>query len=125
MLILLYFAHQPRQLKVSTMSKKVKFTFKFHAKATGLAAVGNSARGADIRLNGKKIGLIFAPNWMTKDNKYSASVAVKGVDPKNPNISWVWKKLDKRFDTIEEMKEWLNSIATELAAGVEFHTFEE
>lgn len=99
-------------------TKKIKFTFKLHPKATGLSAVGNSYQSADIKLNKQIIGTIHAPSWMTKDNKYSVSFAVKNEES---SCGWKWVKLKQRTDTIEQMKEWLNSCAPLIAEKYEFH----
>jgi hypothetical protein len=54
----------------------MKFTFKKHARSTGLAGVGNPYQNVDIKLNKKVCGAITAPNWRTKDNKWTVGVTV-------------------------------------------------
>lgn len=104
--------------KFNMATKKTKFTFKLHPKSTGLSAVGNTRQGADVKLNKQVIGTIHAPNWQTKDNKYSVSFAVKSEDK---NCGWSWVRLKQRTDTIEQMKEWLNEFAGLIVEKYEFH----
>lgn len=99
-------------------TKKIKFTFKFHPKATGLSSVGCSQQSADIKLNKQIVGVIHAPDWTTKDNKYSVSFAVKNEEK---SCGWSFVRLKQRTDTIEQMKEWLNSCAPLIVEKYEFH----
>lgn len=103
-------------------TKKIKFTFKLHPKETGLSAVGNTRQSADIKLNKQIVGTIHAPTWMTKDNKYSVSFAVKSEDK---NCGWSWVRLKQRTDTIEEMKAWLNQYATAIVEKYELHVLDD
>lgn len=85
--------------------KSPKFTYKLEPKQTGLAAIGNGAQSADIKLNKQIVGLIAAPNWMSKDGLYSARFMV--YDP-TIECGWRWITLKKRTKTMQEMREWLN-----------------
>lgn len=109
------------------MAKQARFTFKLHPKMTGLAAVGNSRQDCDVKLNKLTVGRIDAPNWQTKDNKYKVCFSVKQTPTAdNPNLDWKWIFLAKRTDTIEEMKEWLNTpaVINKLSETYEFHVID-
>ena len=80
-------------------------SFKRHAKETGLAAVGNSKPSVDIKLNGKVIGLIAAPNWASRDNLYHLQFMVIKPEPDdNPNCEWKWVYMKAAFALEEEAR---------------------
>ena len=87
----------------------MKFTFKKHPRATGLAAVGYGRQSVDIRLAGKNIGLIRGPDWTTPDHCYSIGVQVKGNPDNNPNCSWHWVYFKVRFATEDVAREWVTT----------------
>lgn len=104
-------------------TKPVKFTFKLQHKETGLAAVGNSLQSCDIKLNKLHVGTIHAPNWMSKTHEYSISFAVKYVDDKNEHNTWKWVRLSKKTQSLEEMKDWVNQMASQIVEKYELHSF--
>lgn len=106
------------------MAKQVKFTFKLDPKLTGLMAVGNSERGATVKLNGKKVGSITAPNWMSKTREFTVSFAVKKTDPENPNVKWEWVRLKHRTMNVDDMKIWLNTMAAAIVEKYDLHSFD-
>ena len=90
----------------------MSFTFKKHPKETGLRAVGYSRQSLDIKVNGKVCGLISAPNWTTKDNKYTIRLTVFKEDineDDNPNCVWRWVTLKFKSESEQECKDFLKS----------------
>jgi len=105
------------------MAAKAKFTFKLHKKETGLAGVGHCHQGAHIKLNKKIVGDISAPSW--RQTQFKAGLMVKKSPEElaeSPNCDWKWIFFNKKTDTLEEMKDWLNS-NIELFQGK--YTFQE
>lgn len=104
----------------------MRISFKNHPKNTGLRAVGNPLSDTDIKIDGKICGLINAPNWRTQDHKYGIMMAViKEKEDGNPNNNWKWIHCIKRFDTIDEAKEWCKQRIPLLADKYQFHYFED
>ena len=86
----------------------MKFTFKKHPRATGLAAIGYGRRqSVDIKLKGKNVGLISAPNHTTKDNLWGVGVQVKGSAKGNPESDWRWVYFKCRFATEELARQFV------------------
>jgi len=84
-----------------------KFTFKKHAKETGLRSVGHPNQNVDIKCGGKLVGIIYAPSWATKDNKWSVSFAVQDAD--GENCKWKWVSFKARFDDEQSAREFVNN----------------
>jgi len=88
--------------------EKFNISFKKEKAETGLAAVGYSRQSVSIKLNKLFCGLIKAPNWMTKDNKYGISVTVyKDEIKEGENCDWCWITFKQRFDTEEDARQWV------------------
>lgn len=88
----------------------IKVTFKKHPKETGLASVGNPYQSVDCKINKKTFGLICAPTWQTKGNKWSIQIMVIKTEPdNNPNCNWKWINFKATFDSPELAREWLQS----------------
>lgn len=107
------------------MAKKANFTFKLHPKQTGLASIGNSIQSCDIKLNKQKVGIIHAPNWMTKGNDYSVAFIIKPKDPAIDYCDWKWVRLKHRTQSLEEMKVWLKENIDKITSQWELHFSEK
>lgn len=86
------------------MAKK-KFTFKKQPKETGLRAVGHPYPCVDIKLDGKVVGTIYAPNWQLKGWRPALMVYIADSE----NCNWSWWQPKKVFETEQEARDWLNS----------------
>lgn len=85
-----------------------KFTFKKEPQTTGLAGVGNPYPNTAIKHKKKEVGVIYAPTWQTKDDKWSISLMVlKKEDEEQGNCEWNWISLKARFDSEPEAREFL------------------
>ena len=94
----------------------MKVTFKKWDKLTGLESVGYPHRSVDIKVNKKKIGIIYAPNWQTKDGKWSiAFMVMKEPEDSNPNNNWKWIFMKARFDDEETAREFVIKIVDKIA----------
>lgn len=87
----------------------MNFTFKKHARSTGLARVGNPYSSTDIKMGGKWCGTIHAPNWRSKDNNYRIMLMVYPPNPSNPNCEWEWITLKFKSDDEKECREFLKA----------------
>ncbi len=100
-------------------------TFKRHAKMTGLAGVGYSHQSVDIKLNGKKIGLIVAPTWQTPDRKWYISFNVmKLVPDENPNCDWKSIRFTERFETEDLARQYVKDNWQKIADKYKFKFIE-
>lgn len=81
----------------------MKLTFKKRPRETGLRAVGYPNRSVDIKLSGRMVGLIAAPNWQSKEHKWAIRLAVKCDD----GGGWKWVTVKSKFDTEDEAREWV------------------
>jgi hypothetical protein len=89
---------------------KLKLTYKKHPKDKGLARVANPYQDIDIKLNGKNIGLIKAPNWRNDNNMYKVGVTIIKEDimeDGNSNCNWKWIWFNAGFASPEKAKEWV------------------
>jgi len=75
-----------------------KLTFKKQKAATGLRAVGNGMPNTNIKANGKYVGEIVAPNWMTKDRLYGIRFAVKKNVTEEDPAAFGWITLKARAE---------------------------
>lgn len=80
-----------------------KFTFKKEPRETGLRSVGYTKQSVNIKLNKKKVGFIYAPNWNSKGWKIAFMIS-GGAG--NPNYDWHWKNL-KVCETEEEARQYV------------------
>ena len=79
----------------------MKFTFKRDKRETGIRAVGYPHASVRIKLGGKEVGYLAAPNWQTKDRLWRIRFSVKTLPtPENP-ACWKWVTL-KFKDLTEE-----------------------
>lgn len=103
---------------------KQKFTFKLCPQETGLAAVGNSLQSSHIKFNKKVCGSIKAPNWMSKNNEYTATLAVKHNNPEITNCDWHWIKLNIKHTELQAVKDWLNDKCELILEKYTLHFFD-
>lgn len=104
---------------------KQNFTFKLFPKETGLAAVGHFAQSSHIKFNKKVCGTIKAPNWMTKTNDYTVSIAVKHNDPAITHCDWHWITLNIKDPDLKVVKAWLNDKCSAILAKYTLHFFDD
>ena len=93
----------------------MKFTFKKEPRETGLMSVGRPWQSVAIKLGGKEVGIIHAPDWQTKDGKWSISMMVVR-DTGNPNCDWTWVRIKQRFDDEASSRQWVKDNADRLVA---------
>jgi hypothetical protein len=100
----------------------MKVTFRKWDRLTGLAGVGYPHQSVDIKINKKKIGTIYAPNWQTEDNKWSvAFMVMKEPEDSNPNNKWKWIYMKARFENEETAREFVTKIVDKVAEKYTFH----
>lgn len=87
------------------MTKQKKFTFKNDPEPTGLSAVGNRIPRAVIKLNGKKVGWITPPSYLS--NKCKVFFHVKKEPTVEDPASFENIAISKQLESVQEMKEWL------------------
>ncbi len=93
-----------------------KFTFKKQPRETGLAAVGNPNQATDIKHNGKIVGYIAGPNWMSKSSDWIVRIMViEGLE------SWSWKTLKKKFEEEPDARKYLNENAARIVGFGLYH----
>lgn len=97
----------------------MKLTFKKERRATGLLAVAHPYPDTSIKIDGKVVGYIGAPDWQTPDNCWTARIALLKTRPEG-GCPWRWASWNKRFRTEEEARvqvaktvtpEWLSKHA--------------
>jgi hypothetical protein len=86
----------------------MKLSFKKHKKETGLRAVGHPYTSVDIKLGGKRLGMISAPSWQTPDNKWSIMLMIKREATPDWPASWTWTTLKARFDEEEQARAFVS-----------------
>lgn len=60
-----------------------------------------------IKLNGKEVGAI------DHESPFKIRLTVLKIDPNengNPNSTWKWITLNKESESLDQAKEWLNSV---------------
>lgn len=90
--------------------EKFNISFKRDAAITGLAGVGYSKQGSDIKVNKKVVGSIDAPNWQTKDNFFRISLMIIKDDINsdgNPNCPWKRIRLKNTFESDADAREFI------------------
>lgn len=108
------------------MNSNKKPTFKKQAKGTGLSAVGHPKQNIDIKLDKKRIGTIYAPNW--QQGKWEVSFAIKKKDimeDGNPNCEWRWVNFKENFYTDFLAKEFVKEMFDKINSTYEFHYFDD
>jgi hypothetical protein len=91
----------------------VKFTFRKDRPETGLRGVGSPYPSTTIKVGGKEVGIINAPNWRTRDGKWSIGLMVEDADSA-AGFRWIFFKA--RFDDEPSAREWLIRKAAAIAA---------
>lgn len=86
----------------------MKFTFKKNKPEGRYSWVHNPTY--DIKLKGKIVGSIEHETWDIRLMIIKDDINEDG----NPNCKWKWVKLKKKSETLEEAKEWLNSVIDKL-----------
>lgn len=84
------------------------FTFRKEPRETGLAGVGNPYQNTAIKHAKKECGVISAPNWQTKDNKWRVRFTVKDAEE---HCGWKWVQLKAAFDSEPEAREYVKTHA--------------
>lgn len=85
-----------------------KFTFKKQPRETGLRSIGTPYPDTDIKLNGVVVGMIEAPNWSTKDNKWRASLMVRQEPTEKDPCNFRWVRVMVAFDDEPSARRILN-----------------
>ena len=73
-------------------AKLPKLSFKKEPRQTGLAGVGYPYRNVTVKMDGKEVGTLHAPNWQTKGDVWECWFMVYG-DTGNPNCNWQNRRL--------------------------------
>lgn len=89
---------------------KTKFTFKT-GKPTGRYR-SFFTTNTDIKIKGKIVGLILGENFTIGFMKIKEDIMEDG----NKNCPWKWVYLKKKSSSLEEAKEWLNSVSDNIVA---------
>lgn len=105
------------------MAKQKKFTFKNDPEPTGLSAVGSRIPRAVIKLNGKIVGWISPPNYLS--NKCKAFFHVKKDPTVEDPAAFKNVALNKQMESVQEMKEWLKEKTEEITAKLDLYLMEE
>ena len=101
----------------------MKFTFKRQKRETGLRAVGYPCQSSDIKLDGKVVGTISAPNWQVKDGLWRILLTIKRVPDAEDPCAWKWIQLKFRGkDEAECQKFILDNVET--LVKLDLHTIE-
>jgi hypothetical protein len=100
----------------------MKLSFKKQPRETGLAGVGYPHPNTSIKIDGKKVGEISAPTWMSKDDLWHIMFMVKKSKlDNNPNCDWRWIFLKKGFDTEIEGRNFIKENIMKIAEKYTFH----
>lgn len=105
------------------MAKQKKFTFKNDPQPTGLSAVGNRTPRAVIKLNGKKVGWITPPSYLS--NKCKVFFYVKKEPTVEDPAAFENVALSKQMESVQEMKEWLKEKTEDITAKLDLYSLEE
>lgn len=93
------------------------FTFKNQKKETGLSAVGYPWPNVDIKFKKQVVGLISAPNY--HQQKWKAAFTVK------TEAGWGWIFLKHETESLDELKQYINSKFEALSNKYTFHVIED
>jgi hypothetical protein len=103
----------------------MRVTFKREPKETGLSAVANPRPSVNIKIDGDVVGIIEAPNWLSKDYVWTVRFMVIKTKPdNNPNCDWKWIKLKKTFEKEEDAREFVLKNITAVASKYTFKCLE-
>lgn len=86
-----------------------RFTFKKEPRETGLSGVACPYPNTRIKLGGKLVGTIYAPDWTTKDNKWSVQFMIQYEAGSTAPCEFRWATLKKRFDSEPEAREYVQA----------------
>lgn len=103
----------------------MKLTFKKHPKETGLRAVGNPYPSVDIKLAGKRVGMIDAPNWQSKDRKWVIRLAIKQTPEPGYPAPFGWVTLKAKFDDEKAARAFVTTNSEDIQAKFELYSFED
>jgi len=103
----------------------MKFTFKKHPKETGIRAVGHTRQSVDIKLNGKRVGLIIAPTWSSVDSLWHINLSIKIEPTTEEPCTWKWITLKFKSATEAECRQFLNDNTQILISKFNLHQFED
>lgn len=96
------------------------FTFKKHPKETG-----NPYQGADIKLKGKRCGLISAPNWTSAQRTFVIRLAKVVIPTKEYPAKFSWVTLAFEAESLEEAKQFLKDKYTKIIEKYNLYFFED
>lgn len=103
--------------------KKLNFTFKKQPKETGLARIARPWQNVDIKLGGKRVGIIFAPDYTA--NYWSVSFAVKKEVLPEDRAPFKWIRLVCKTDSEQEMRQWLKENCEAIIKRYDLYSFED
>lgn len=103
----------------------MKLSFKKHAKETGLRAVGNPYPDTDIKLGGKKIGYISAPNWQGVDRQWRIKLAVKRAPQPGLPANFDWTTLIAKFDDEKTAREFVKQNIEKIKDKFDLYLFND
>lgn len=87
--------------------KKDRFTFRRRKPETGLAAVGRPHQNVVIKLNGKPVGEIYAPDWRPANRSWTISIMVTRGE------GWTWLRLKTKFNSEQDARKFVLDNAAE------------
>lgn len=99
-----------------------KFTFRKEPPETGLRGVGNPHPSTTVKLDGKEVGKISAPNWQTRDGKWGVGLIVEDAAE---YCGWKWVFFKKRHDTEQEARDWLAKHRLKIAETYTLHPLDD
>lgn len=102
--------------------KKIRLSFKKEPQQTGLAGVGNPYSSTHIKIDGFKVGTISPPNWSSKDNLWTISLAIANPD-KESNCEFKWIFLKKRPENEPDARVWLKEFIQPLTEKYDLYSF--
>lgn len=79
-------------------------TFKRHKKETGLRSVGFPNPDVDIKENKKVCGMILAPSYLTKHNKWPIHFMIKDDSER---CGWKWIVLKFQGETEQHARDFI------------------
>ena len=101
----------------------MKFTFKKEKRETGLRAVGYPYASTEIKLDGKVVGSISAPNWQTPDGLWRIRLTVKKPVTTEEPSAWKWIQLKFKSKEEEECRKFILD-NTEILVKLNLHSID-
>jgi len=103
-----------------------KFTFKRQPRTTGPAGVGYPYQSVDIKMNGKVVGVIDAPNHTNENWKWKVSFMVYKDEAANvSNCSWKWVFFNKGFENETSARQWITDNCDRLQMELNLRAWED